>query len=37
MTERASGQLNDVNLEAMGALIEKIRGEPEAAKTHWKA
>jgi uncharacterized OsmC-like protein len=37
MTERTSGQLNDVNLEAMGALIEKIRREPEAAKTQWKA
>ena len=37
MTERTSRQLNDVNLEAIGALIEKIRQEPEAAKTQWKA
>ncbi len=36
MTESKSHQLNDVNLEAMGALIEKIRREPEAAKTQWK-
>ena len=37
MTERTSRQLNDVNLEAIGALIEKVRREPEAAKTQWKA
>ncbi|HET9762929.1 MAG TPA: OsmC family protein [Casimicrobiaceae bacterium] len=37
MTERTSRQLNDVNLEAIGALIEKIRQEPQAAKTQWKA
>jgi uncharacterized OsmC-like protein len=37
MTERTSRQLNDVNLEAIGSLIEKIRREPEAAKTQWKA
>ncbi|HSD10275.1 MAG TPA: OsmC family peroxiredoxin, partial [Candidatus Binatia bacterium] len=37
MTERTSCQLNDVNLEAIGALIEKIRREPGAAKTRWKA
>ena len=29
--------LNEVNLAAIGALVEKIRQEPQAAKTHWKA
>jgi uncharacterized OsmC-like protein len=37
MTEHVRQPLNDVNLEAIGALIEKIRHEPEAAKTQWKA
>jgi uncharacterized OsmC-like protein len=37
MTEHVRQPLNDVNLEAIGALIEKIRREPEAAKTQWKA
>jgi uncharacterized OsmC-like protein len=29
--------LNEVNLTAIGALVEKIRQEPQAAKTQWKA
>jgi uncharacterized OsmC-like protein len=29
--------LNEVNLAAIGALVEKIRQEPQAAKTHWQA
>jgi uncharacterized OsmC-like protein len=37
MTERPITHVNDVNLEAIGSLVEKIRQEPEAAKTHWKA
>jgi uncharacterized OsmC-like protein len=37
MTERTTRHLNEVNLEAIGSLIEKIRQEPQAAKTEWKA
>lgn len=37
MTERTITHVNDVNLEAIGSLVEKIRREPEAAKTRWKA
>jgi uncharacterized OsmC-like protein len=29
--------LNQVNLAAIGALVEKIKQEPQAAKTNWKA
>ena len=29
--------LNEVNLAAIGSLVEKIRQEPQAAKTNWKA
>lgn len=29
--------LNEVNLAAIGSLVEKIRQEPQAAKTYWKA
>ena len=36
MTQRTARHLNDVNLEAMGALIDNIRQQPQAAKTHWK-
>ena len=37
MTERTTRHLNEVNLAAIGSLIEKIRQEPQAAKTEWKA
>ena len=29
--------LNDVNLEAIGSLVEKIRAQPDAAKTQWRS
>jgi len=36
MSER-SRHLNDVDLNAIGTLVEKIRAEPRAAKTVWKS
>src|SRR4051812_46759073 len=33
----ASTTLNDVNLRAVGALVEQIRSNPELAKTQWKS
>jgi uncharacterized OsmC-like protein len=37
MTERTVTHLNDVNVEAIGTLVEKIRREPDAAKTCCKS
>jgi uncharacterized OsmC-like protein len=36
MTEHVKQPLNEVNLEVLGTLIEKIRREPQAARTQWK-
>ena len=36
MSER-SRHLNEVDLNAIGTLVEKIRAEPQAAKTVWKS
>jgi len=33
----ASTTLNDVNLQAVGALVEQIRSNPQLAKTQWKS
>ena len=37
MTQRTTQKLNEVDLEAIGALAAKIRQEPQSAKTQWKA
>ncbi len=36
MTEHVKRALNEVNLEVLGALIEKVQREPQAARTQWK-
>ncbi len=33
----ATATLNEVNLQAVGALVEQIRIKPELARTQWKA
>jgi uncharacterized OsmC-like protein len=37
MTTTADGQLNDVNLNAVGTLIDTIKQQPTAAQTSWSA
>jgi uncharacterized OsmC-like protein len=37
MTTSTDGHLNQVDLDAMGALIDKIRQRPSAAQTTWSA
>jgi len=37
MTTTTDGQLNQVDLNAVGALVEKIRQRPSAAQTTWSA
>jgi len=37
MTTTADGQLNQVNLGAVGALVDKIKQRPSAAETKWSA
>jgi uncharacterized OsmC-like protein len=37
MTTTADGHLNQVDLGALGALVEKIRQDPSAAHTTWSA
>jgi uncharacterized OsmC-like protein len=37
MTTSTDGQLNQVDLGAVGALVEKIRERPSAAETTWSA
>ena len=37
MNEDTSRRLNQVDLESIGSLVEKIRQEPQSAKTRWKA
>jgi uncharacterized OsmC-like protein len=37
MTTTTGGQLNQVDLSAVGALVEKIRQRPSAAQTTWSA
>lgn len=37
MTTSTDGQLNQVDLSAVGALVEKIRERPSAAETTWSA
>lgn len=37
MTTASDGHLNQVDLNAMGALIDKIRQRPSAAQTTWSA
>jgi len=34
---QATATLNEVNLQAVGALVDQIRIKPELAKTQWKA
>jgi uncharacterized OsmC-like protein len=34
---KGRASLNDVNLAAVGALVERIRLDPGAATTHWKS
>lgn len=36
-TERTTTQLNDVNLEAIGGLIQRIQQTPQTAKTVWRS
>jgi uncharacterized OsmC-like protein len=36
MTESTT-KLNDVNIEAVGALVEQIRRKPESASTQWRS
>jgi len=37
MTQKTTRTLNQVDLASIGALVEKIRQEPQSAKTQWKA
>jgi hypothetical protein len=37
MTTATGGHLNQVDLGAVGALVEKIRQRPSAAQTRWSA
>jgi len=37
MTTTTGGQLNQVDLSAVGALVEKIKQRPSAAQTTWSA
>lgn len=37
MTTTADGQLNGVDLDAVGALVDKIKQRPSAAQTTWSA
>jgi uncharacterized OsmC-like protein len=37
MTTTADGQLNQVNLGAVGALVDNIQKSPSAAETNWSA
>jgi uncharacterized OsmC-like protein len=37
MTTSTDGQLNEVDLNAVGALIDKVKQRPEAAQTTWSA
>src|SRR3984885_2356830 len=37
MTTTTDGQLNEVDLNAVGALVEAIRQDPSAAQTKWSA
>jgi uncharacterized OsmC-like protein len=37
MTQGTTRKLNDVDLEPIGSLVERIRQEPQSAKTQWKA
>jgi uncharacterized OsmC-like protein len=37
MTQSTTRTLNQVDLASIGALVEKIRQQPQSAKTQWKA
>ena len=37
MTQSTTRTLNQVDLQPIGTLVEKIRQEPQSAKTQWKA
>src|ERR1700685_4268659 len=37
MTTTTDGQLNEVDLSAVGALVEAIKQDPSAAQTTWSA
>lgn len=37
MTQGTTRKLNDVDLEPIGSLVQRIRQEPQSAKTQWKA
>ncbi|MGC5245928.1 OsmC family protein [Gordonia sp. DT219] len=37
MTETATSQLNDVNIDAVGSLVQSIKDDPGNAKTTWAA
>ena len=37
MTTTTDGQLNEVDLNAVGALVEAIKQDPSAAQTTWSA
>ena len=37
MSQGPKDKLNQVDLESIGTLVEKIRQEPQSAKTQWKA